>query len=156
MRKLLTLVAIALPLVAGCTVHQSNAPSESGPAELGLSLRLTATPDVVVQDGAQSARVSITAFDSAGHAIAVQVRLTGNPAGFGTLSADTVMTTTDVSKPVTVIYVPPASTTGSGATVTIFATMVGPNSLTNSTQQVQLQVVPAASISNAAPTAVMT
>ena len=69
MRKLFALVTLtALPLAQGCAVHQDSTPSTtSGPSETALSLRMTATPDALFQDGNQSARVAITAFDAAGH-----------------------------------------------------------------------------------------
>ena len=52
MRKLLALVTlIALPLAAGCAVHQDEAPSAAGPAESSLSLKILATPDRLLQDG---------------------------------------------------------------------------------------------------------
>ena len=67
MRKLLALVTtIALPLVAGCAVHQDAAPSTtSGPAEAALSLKMAATPDILVQDGVSAAHVAVTAFNAA-------------------------------------------------------------------------------------------
>src|SRR5205085_6844548 len=100
MRKLLALiVTITFPLIAGCAVHSDTQPSPSGPAESSLSIKLLAVPDHLVQDGSQSARISITAFDAGGHAIAAQVKLALQPAGFGTLSFDNVSTSTDVSHP---------------------------------------------------------
>jgi PKD repeat protein len=157
MRKFLALAtAVVLPLAAGCAVHQDSAPSPSGPAEQALSLKLTATPDHIVQDGSQSAKVAITAFDAGGHPITVQVQLFVSPAGFGTLSSSTIATTTDASKPTTVTYFPPASTSGNGATVTIGASTVGPNATGNSIQQVSVIVAPAAGLSASAPSATFT
>jgi len=159
MRKLLALVTIiALPLSAACTVHQTTAPSESGPAEAALSLKLVAFPDRLAQDGAESSRLSVTAFDPAGHPIAVQVHLDVQPFGFGTLSTNpdgNLATTTDTAHPTTVTYVPPASTTGNTTTVTIVASTIGVDANQGSTQRVALTVMPAAAISGAAPTAVM-
>src|SRR6266850_243937 len=156
MRKFLALTTvIALPLSAACGVHQATAPTPSGPAELGLSLKLLANPDRVPQDGVSGAAVQVIAFDAGGHAIAVQVHLDVNPAGFGTLLSanfnNDVMTTTDATRPTIVTFVPPGSITGTPFTVTISATMVGPNSVTAATQQVSLVVAPAAAISPLAP-----
>jgi hypothetical protein len=160
MRKLLALVTtIALPAVAACTVHQASAPSESGPAETALSLRLLANPDRIPQDGLHPSSLSITAFDAGGHPIAAQVHLAVNPPGFGTLTTDingNVITTTDANKPVVVSYLPPAATTGASTNVTIFASLVGPNAVTTATQQVALVTQPAVAIVSTAPSAVMT
>lgn len=156
MRKLLALTAtLVLPLVAGCAVHQDAAPTPSGPAEAGLSLRILATPDRLLQDGIQSSRIAVTAFDSGGHPIAASVRLSVSPSNFGTLSTATVTTGTDPANPVSVIYVPPTSTTGSSSTVTISGQVIGSNSATASFQQVSLVVTPTTVISATAPTASM-
>ena len=115
MRKLLALTTIvALPLIAGCTVHQDAAPSAaSGPAEAGLSLKILASPDRLLQDGLQSSRIAVTAFDAAGQPIAANVRLAVSPFNFGTLSAATITTRADLANPVFVTYIPPAASTGS-------------------------------------------
>lgn len=158
MRKLLVVAALSIPLAAGCTVHQDTAPSPAGPSELALSLKMAANPDHIAQDGSQSVAVSVTAYDAGGHPIAVQVHLTVSPSGFGSLSTDAngnLITTTDASHPTTVTYIPPAATTGSAQTVTITGTMVGPNSVTSSTQQVSIAVTPAVAISGSAPSPVI-
>ena len=133
MGKFLALTTtIALPLIAGCTAHSTTAPSESGPSESALSIRLTANPDHLSQDGLQTARVAVVAFDAGGHPIAVNVHLQLQPTGFGTLTTNTngdVVTRTDLSNPAFVTYTPPASTTGLNTNVTILATMVGPVSI---------------------------
>ncbi len=155
MRKLLALTTtLALPLLAGCAVHQDQAPSAaSGPAEAALSLKMSATPDALLQDGNQSARVAVSAFDAGDHPIAVVVRLAVNPFNFGTLSASTVTTRADAANPVVVTYMPPASNTGGSTNVTIQGTLIGSNVVTASTQQVSVLVNPASAISSAAPTA---
>lgn len=155
MRKLLALLTLAAtPFAQGCAVHQDTTPSTvSGPAEAALSLRMSATPDNLFQDGSQSARVTVTAFDAAGHPIAANVALAVTPFNFGTLSASTVTTRADAANPVSVVYIPPASSTGNARTVTIQGSVIGSNSATSSTQQVQVFVNPTPAISSAAPTA---
>lgn len=155
MRKLIALMTIvALPLVAGCAVHQDGAPSTtSGPAEAALSLKMSASPDSLFQDGNQSSRIAITAFDSGGHPIAANVRLSVSPFNFGTLSAGTITTRTDAANPVVVTYMPPASSSGNARTVTIQGTVIGSNSITASSQEVSVFVNPSAAIAAVAPTA---
>jgi PKD repeat protein len=157
MRKLLALTTIvALPLVAGCAVHQDGAPSTtSGPAQSALSLKLTATPDSLLQDGSQSARIAITAFDPTGKAVAVNVRLSVSPSNFGTLSAATVATRADAANPTIVTYIPPASTNGQATTVNVQATLIDSNSATtgSSSNQVSLFLSPAGALAASAPMA---
>jgi len=155
MRKLLALTTIvALPLIAGCAVHQDGAPSTtSGPAEAALSLKLTATPDSLFQDGSQSARITISAFDPTGKPIAVNVRLAVSPFNFGTLSAATVSTKADAANPTVVTYIPPASTSGGPTTVNVQATVIDSNAAATSSNQVTLFVNPAGALSSSAPVA---
>jgi hypothetical protein len=59
-RALRTFAALmAVAAAAGCTVSETNPPALAGPSELGLSLTLTATPDVLTQDGSAQAKVVI-------------------------------------------------------------------------------------------------
>jgi len=160
MRKL-SFIAAAVTLLStfGCVVHQANAPSESGPAELGLSLKLFAVPDRIAQDGLHPSSVSITAFDAGGHPLVEQVHLDVVPSGFGTLSTNAngdVTTSTDPAHPTVVQYMPPSSTCGANTTVTILASTVGPNAGTGSLNQVAIVAQPAASIASTAPVAVIT
>jgi len=149
MRKLLALTTlVALPLIAGCAVHQDQTPSAvSGPAEAALSLRMTVDRDALLQDGNQSTNITVSAFDKDGHATNKTVRLAVSPFNFGTLSASTVTT------PAVVTYMPPASNTGTGKTVTIQATVIGSDVVAASSQQVSVFVNPATAIASVAPTA---
>src|SRR5579872_2984652 len=112
-----SLLSTAL-LVTGCTVHQQSAGSLSGPSGLGLSIRMSATPDTVTQDGSALAQstILVQAFDQNGSPTKANVQLTLN--GPGTLSASAVST------PNSVIYVPPAATTGPATTVTILGSII--------------------------------
>jgi PKD repeat protein len=51
----------ALLSVAGCTTKDTKAPDLAGPSELGVSVAVTATPDVLVKDGSAQSTVVITA-----------------------------------------------------------------------------------------------
>ena len=42
---------VAVMTATGCTVKETNAPAVTGPSELGLSVKVTATPDVLTMDG---------------------------------------------------------------------------------------------------------
>lgn len=158
MRKLVVSIATLVIGASACAVHQDNTPSVSGPSEAALSLKLAVNPDRIPQDGLHPVSVSVQAFDAGGHPIAVQVHLAVLPAGFGTLTTDgngNVTTTTDASHPTVVSYLPPASTTGSATSVTIYAQSIGPDSVSRSTQQVTLIVQPAVSLASTSPVASM-
>jgi len=122
---------------------------------------MSATPDRVVQDGAQASRIAVAAFNSAGQAVAVSVHLAtfvnNFPQSFGTLSAQDIVTGTDANNPVVVTYVPPASTSGSDVIVTIVASAVGRDGANGSSQnQVSVNVAPATTLSPNAPVASFT
>jgi PKD repeat protein len=58
-------VAAAVAL-AGCTVKKTEAPDITGPSELGLSLELRVSPDLLVADGVSQSTLTITTRDSNG------------------------------------------------------------------------------------------
>jgi hypothetical protein len=60
----LTLTFVVAGLASGCALSGQGAPPLTGPSELDLSLRLTAAPDVLMQDGIARAHVSVAALDS--------------------------------------------------------------------------------------------
>jgi hypothetical protein len=55
---------------AGCTLDDVDVPPLAGPSELGLSLQMQASPDVVNADGVSQSVVTITARDNNGRAAA--------------------------------------------------------------------------------------
>ena len=58
--------AVLIALIAmttACTVHQTNVPSLTGPSEFGLSVSVTAQPDIITRDGFSQSTVVITARD---------------------------------------------------------------------------------------------
>ena len=57
-------VLAALIAFASCTMKDSKRPPLSGPSELGLSLALSAVPDVLTQDGAAQSQVVVFARDA--------------------------------------------------------------------------------------------
>jgi hypothetical protein len=100
-RTLSTLVALATTVAfAGCTVKKTEAPALSGPSELGLSLQITATPDILGQDGLSPSQVQIVARGPDGRparavAMRVEIYAGGVLADYGRLSARTVVTGDD-------------------------------------------------------------
>jgi len=64
--RFLALVAAVALGASACTVKKTEAPALTGPSELGLSLTVSATPDILTQDGSSQATVTVVARDSAG------------------------------------------------------------------------------------------
>ena len=54
-------VAAALTLGSACTMKSQEAPPLSGPSEYATSIAIAASPDVLTQDGASQALVTVTA-----------------------------------------------------------------------------------------------
>ncbi len=51
---------------AGCTTSSVSAPSLTGPSTLGLGISLTASPDILTQNGATQSTVTIQTSDQNG------------------------------------------------------------------------------------------
>jgi PKD repeat protein len=67
-RILIAVVAAGL-LVSACTVKKTERPQLTGPSELALSLALSASPDILTQDGSSQSHVVILARDQNGLAV---------------------------------------------------------------------------------------
>jgi PKD repeat protein len=133
-RRGFRLVVASIVLSAGCTVHQTEAPSLTGPSELALSLNIAASPDHVAQDGSSTSTIAVTARDFNGKPMAnVELRfdivVNNQVTQFGSLSTKTAVT--NGSGRATVVYTPPAAspflTGGQSTVVTITAEPVGTN-----------------------------
>ena len=100
-RTLSTLVALAATIVlGGCTVKKTEAPALAGPSEFGLSLQVTASPDILGQDGSSPSQVQIVARGADGRpargvSMRVEIAAGGVLADYGRLSARTVVTGED-------------------------------------------------------------
>ena len=62
MRRVLAFVMMVA--VAGCTLDEQKAPPLAGPSGLGLSLAVTATPDILPQDGTSQSVIQVVAMDA--------------------------------------------------------------------------------------------
>ena len=61
---------VSLLVGVGCGLDETKVPPLFGPSELGLSLQMGASPDVINADGVSQSVVSITARDENGRAAA--------------------------------------------------------------------------------------
>jgi hypothetical protein len=93
-------IAVAAAMAAataGCTMHSTEPPPLAGPSELALTLRLTASPTTVTQDGASTSSITVLALDENGRPkpnVPLRVDLMDGAqlVDFGTLSARSLMT----------------------------------------------------------------
>lgn len=155
MRKLLAFMTLlALPLAAGCVVHQNEAPSTlSGPGEAALSLRLAATPDSLPQDGVSQSVVVVQAFDAAGQPKSgLTVRM--SVSGLGSVAPGSVVTGAD-GRASAVFTAPPSGATTNS--VTVLGTPAGTDSAAATPFQVSIKLTqvgspaPIPTVPNTAP-----
>ena len=152
----------ALLALSACGVHQTETPGLTGPSELALSLRITATPDSISQDGGSQSSIQIVAQDAnakpiVGLSVRVDIRVGGTFVDFGTLSARTVVTGSDGKANLVYTAPPPPpanstfqatcgtfATTGEldGQCVAITAAPMGTNFSTAQSQFVEIRLVP--------------
>jgi PKD repeat protein len=124
-------VLLALLAAGGCALDKQNAPGLTGPSELGLSIRLTASPDVVSWDGVSQSVIEVTATDANGQPVrGLSMRIETAEGGaigdIGTLSARTISTNNDGRATVTFTAPPaPPPTTGNDALINIVVTPIG-------------------------------
>jgi PKD repeat protein len=92
-KRLLAAAAIA---TAGCSLSRQDAPPLAGPSELALALAVTASPDLLTQDGQSASMVTVVARDATGQPARITLRLAmfvnAVNADYGTLSTRTIST----------------------------------------------------------------
>jgi hypothetical protein len=105
------LLALSLTVaLTGCAIDDTQAPSLTGPSELGLSVALTASPDTLLQNGAAQSTVAVVARDANGHLLPGLTFYVSTRSGIGTLSATTV--TTDSQGRAAVLFTAPPADAG--------------------------------------------
>jgi PKD repeat protein len=143
-------VAAAVAL-SGCTVKKTETPDPTGPSELGLSLELRVSPDVLVMDGVSQSTLTVTSRDSNGNiqpntGIRVEITAGGQIVDvYGRLSTKNITTGGDGRA--TVVYTAPntapSQNSDSGAVgVTLIATPAGYDYRNALSRQVDIRLVP--------------
>jgi len=140
----------ALLSVSGCTTKETKAPDLAGPSELGVSLSITATPDVLVKDGAAQSTIVITARNAGsqpvtGLGLRIETLVGSTLVDYGRLSAKAPTTGTDGQARVT--YTAPRgnpddSDQSDETLVTVRVTPVGSDFAAAVPRQVQLRLIP--------------
>src|SRR5947208_9384606 len=64
--RLFKRVLIAVAFSSACTVSKTAAPALSGPSELGTSILLTASRDIIPRDGVSQSTINISARSASG------------------------------------------------------------------------------------------
>jgi PKD repeat protein len=139
---------VAASIVTSCSLDKTEAPPLSGPSELGMSLNLTANPDVLTQDGFSQSLITVEAKDPNGRPLSnVALRaeiLVGNVAAdFGQLSARTIVTGTD-GKALLTYTAPPAprEAVDTFTVVTLLLTPTGTDFRNAVPRQIDIRLVP--------------
>lgn len=130
-RRLIVLAAVFA--IAGCTLDKQQAPPLAGPSTFALSLQISASPDILSQDGHSQSAIDIVARDAnsqpvRGLTLKVDTAVGGSIVDFGSLSARTVSTNGDGRA--NLVYqapAPPPLTAPDSTVVTLLVTPVGTN-----------------------------
>lgn len=140
------LAVAILTTAASCALDKQEAPTLTGPSELGLSLSVSATPDIITQDGHSQATITVVARDAAsqpvsGVTLRLQSLINGTPVDFGVLSSKVISTGVD-GRASTVYQAPsaPPPTQATDTTVTFSVTPVGSNYAATVARQVDLRL----------------
>ncbi len=175
-RAAVAVLAAALAATTSCTVKNSETPALSGPSGLALTLRVSAIPDSISQDGGSQSSVKVTAVGPDGKGVAnqpirVDMMVNGVAVDYGSLSARTIVTGADgvasviytaPPAPPNGVYTPCASTLLAsslpGSCVTIIASSTATNFQTAAPESAVIRLVPLGVILPAAgaPTAAFT
>jgi PKD repeat protein len=133
-KRLLIALAAAVALSA-CATQDASAPDLAGPSELGLSIELTASPDVLPRDGVSTSTIRVVARGPDGKPLAGQKLVLSTSAG--SLSSKEV--TTGTNGDATVVLNPlPLNQELSG--VVVSATAVAADAVNAPTRTVKITV----------------
>jgi PKD repeat protein len=144
--RLAAVVAIAA-LAAGCTLKKQEAPGLTGPSELGTSLAIAASPDVLAQDGASQSQVTITVRGANGQpqsgvGLRAEIVVGGVRTDFGTLSARSLVTDGSGRAAVTYTAPPTTSSITTGTVVDIAVTPTSGDYSNDTPRSVSIRLVP--------------
>jgi PKD repeat protein len=142
--------AAVLVLLAGtgCTVKKQEAPPLAGPSEYGTSITVAVSPDLLVQNGYDSSRVTVTALDERGQPkssvnLRADIRVDGIVTDYGTLSQRSLSTGSDGRA--TFVYTAPAApavSSDNGTVVQIVVTPIGTDSANQESRLASIRLVP--------------
>lgn len=142
------LLIIALLGVSGtsCRLGKITEPDLTGPSGFGVSLALSATPDLLPRDGRATSTVTMSAYSGSskpvpGLGLHLELNVIGGTGGLGTLSQRDVTTGSDGRASVT--YLSPERAPlahADDATVQIVVTPVGSNASSSSSSAITIRL----------------
>lgn len=142
-----TAVAALALSVGACTTKKTEPPAPTGPSELGTTISVAATPDLLPQDGSSTSQIVIRAFDANGQpvrnlALRVEMAVGGVVTDFGRLSSKDVSTGNDGR--VVVVYTAPEAVDNidRNTKVQVQVTPVGGNSNGTQARFAEIRLVP--------------
>jgi PKD repeat protein len=140
------MIAVAL-LAAACTTKKTEPPQETGPSEFATSLSLSASPDVLSQDGSSTSVISVLARNANGQAMAnvslrAAISVNGTITDFGQLSAKNVATGTDGRANIVYTAPPKVDSVDRNTTVTIQVTPLSGDARGDLARSVDIRLVP--------------
>jgi PKD repeat protein len=144
----LVTAAGVMALASACTMKDQEAPPLTGPSEFSQSITISASPDVLPQDGASQSFITVTALDPNAQPIRnltlrTEIRVGGTPVDFGVLSTRSVVTGSDGKA--TLVYTAPPSPSVSPDNfifVDIVVTPFGTNADNSSQRLASIRLVP--------------
>ena len=124
---------VALVTAAGCTAKESKPPELTGPSEMGLAVKVTATPDVLQMDGVSQSAVVVETRNAQGQPMGsvgfrAEILVGGRVADLGRLSTKTGTTGSDGRATVTYTAPPGASSGNSDSGANLVTISVVPSS----------------------------
>lgn len=148
--SVLAAIAAVMAASAGCTLQSPETPPLTGPSTYALSLTVTASPDILPEDGAAQSVIRIIARDENGQLVRnlplrVDVVSGGAIVEYGSLSARNL--TTNANGEATVVFTAPRSLfpgVDTGSQVTIRVTPVGTDFGATPSSAVRIRLVPQA------------
>jgi hypothetical protein len=145
MLKRLNVVILApIVAVASCSLQKQEAPSPTGPSEQALSLLVTASPDLIAQDGRSESMITVTARDPfsqpvSGLRLRADILVNGIIADFGLLSSRTLATGLDGRA--RLVYLAPPPIAADDVVVTVLLTPIGADFAATVSRSVQIRLV---------------
>lgn len=143
-------LALGALLLAGpaCTMKSQEAPAPTGPSEYALSLTVSASPDVLSQDGASQSVITVTARGPNGEpqrnvSMRAEIVVGGTTVDFGSMSARNI--TTNNEGRATLVYTAPkapAAAVDSFTVVDIFITPIGTDFNNSTPRFASIRLVP--------------
>jgi hypothetical protein len=139
--------AAVLVAASGCTLKDQEPPPLTGPSQFATAIQMSATPDVVTQDGASQSVVQLVVTNADGQpipnlSIRMEIAVNGVTTEFGRLSEQTLAT--DSGGRASVVYTappPPPDFNDPDPVVQIVATPIGQDYGNSFSRFVQIRLV---------------